>query len=324
MDSASASRVSVSSSALRLGALGVLDRVDEGDLVAARGRDRPHLVERGDRGARNVREAVFELFLGDPDLLGDLGVRRRPVELRLERGHRPLDLTRAGAHGARHPVHRAQLVDDRALDPRDRVGLELHVPVGVVALDRTDQAEEAIRGEVVLVHVGWQSAAQPPGDELHERRVGEDQAIPDGLVVRLPELAPKRLEIFRRTFGHGGRIRRAAVVSAVSPLAGPERPHAEPHEPERDQRPRRRPRPSAPRSRSWTTRTRTPRPRRSPRAGKQRSERGSRLPAGHESDCSPSPEYTDRATQGSSSMVEHRSPKPGVAGSSPVSPASRG
>src|SRR5438067_79341 len=35
-------------------------------------------------------------------------------------------------------------------------------------------------------------------------------------------------------------------------------------------------------------------------------------------------EYTGRATQGSSSMVEHRSPKPGVAGSSPVSPARRG
>src|SRR5579859_1215454 len=88
---------------LGLGPFRVLDRVDEGDLVAARGRDRPDLVERRDRRARDVREAVLELLLGDPDLLGDLLVRRRPVELRLERCHSALDLSRAGAHGARHP-----------------------------------------------------------------------------------------------------------------------------------------------------------------------------------------------------------------------------
>src|SRR5207249_2106831 len=125
---------------LRLGPLGVLDRVDQRHLVAARGRDRPDLVEGCDRRARDVREAVLELLLGDPDLLGDLLVRRGAVELSLERRHRALDLTRARADRARHPVHGAQLVDDCALDPRDRERLELDVAVRVVALDRADQA----------------------------------------------------------------------------------------------------------------------------------------------------------------------------------------
>src|SRR5205085_9127731 len=50
---------------------------------------------------------------------------------RLELPDRPLDVARARANRARHPVHRAQLVDDRALDAGDRVRLELDVARGV-------------------------------------------------------------------------------------------------------------------------------------------------------------------------------------------------
>ena len=90
----------------------------------------------------------------DPDLLRDLLVGRREPRLRLERCNRALDLARPRADGARHPVHRAELVDDRALDPRDRVSLELHVAVGLVALDRADQAEQPVRDEIAFVHMG--------------------------------------------------------------------------------------------------------------------------------------------------------------------------
>ena len=103
-------------------------------------------------------------------------VGARP-ELRLERRDRALDLARPRAHRARHPVHRAQLVDDRALDARDRVRLELHVAVGLVALDRADQAEQAVRDEVALVDVRGQAAPEAAGDVLHERRVREDQPV---------------------------------------------------------------------------------------------------------------------------------------------------
>ena len=106
-----------------------------------------------------------------PTLLGDLLVARRAAELRLELADRALDLARAGPHGARHPVERAQLVDDRAADPGDRVRLELDVAVGVEALDRADQAEQPVRDEVAVVDVRRQARPEPAGDVLHERRV---------------------------------------------------------------------------------------------------------------------------------------------------------
>ena len=70
------------------------------------------------------------------------------------------------ADRARHPVERAQLVDDRALDACDRVGLELDVAVGIEALDRADQAEQAVRDEVVLVDVGGRPLPRRPATYL--------------------------------------------------------------------------------------------------------------------------------------------------------------
>ena len=57
----------------------------------------------------------------------------------------PLDVARPRAHRARHPVERAQLVDDRALDAGDREGLELDLALEVEALDRADQARAGRR-----------------------------------------------------------------------------------------------------------------------------------------------------------------------------------
>ena len=130
-------------------------------------------------------------------------------------GDRALDVARAGAHGARHPVHRAQLVDDRALDPRDRVRLELHVAVGVVALDRADQAEQAVGDEVALVDVRGQAAAEAAGDELDERRVGQDQAVAQRAIARLPELAPESFGVF----GHSDRAREYGAARRSPVLA---------------------------------------------------------------------------------------------------------
>ena len=141
-----------------------------------------------------------------PELLGDLLVGRRAVQLLLELGDRPLDVAGAGAHRARHPVERAQLVDDRALDPRDRVRLELDLAVGVVALDRADQPEQAVRDEIALVDVRRQAAPEPAGDELDERRVGQDQAVANGAVLRPPVLLPERARVV--DLRHGERIRR--------------------------------------------------------------------------------------------------------------------
>src|SRR6185436_10811402 len=103
----------------------ILERVDERNGVARSGRVRPELVERGYRRTGDVEKRLVELVLRDAELRGDLLVGRSPQQLGLELGDRLLDVTRARANGARDPVHRPELVDDRAPDARDRVRLEL-------------------------------------------------------------------------------------------------------------------------------------------------------------------------------------------------------
>ena len=196
---------------LRLGGVRILERVDQGDRVSP-ARARPELVERGDRGARDLEERVLELLLRDPEVGRDLLVVRRAVELALELRDRPLDVAGAGAHRARHPVHRAKLVDDRALDARDRVGLELDVAPEVEALDRADQAEEAVRDEVSLLHVRREAAPEAAGDVLDERRVREDQAIAQGTVAGALELAPECVGV------EGGLHERQKDMTPAAPL----------------------------------------------------------------------------------------------------------
>src|SRR5215210_169119 len=75
---------------LRLGRLRILDRVDEGDRIAAGRRALPELVERRDRRPRDLGERVLKLLFGDAQPRGDLLVGRRPGQLRLEGPDRPL------------------------------------------------------------------------------------------------------------------------------------------------------------------------------------------------------------------------------------------
>jgi hypothetical protein len=56
-------------------------------------------------------------------------------------------------HRARHPVDRAELVDDGALDAGDRVGLELEAARRVELVDRVDEPEDAVADEVGLLDV---------------------------------------------------------------------------------------------------------------------------------------------------------------------------
>ena len=129
---------------LRLRPLGVLDRVDQGDLVAAGRRDRPELVERARstsaRSRSGCRRAPRPSIPSLPAISSSVGARCSfASSSAIARSISP----RPRPHRSRHPVHRAQLVDDRALDPRDRERLELDVAIGVVALDRADQARAA-------------------------------------------------------------------------------------------------------------------------------------------------------------------------------------
>ena len=152
----------------------------------------PQVVEREDRGVRDLEQAVLELLDGRLQLPGHLLVGGGALELRLELGVRLLDVAGAGSHGAGHPVQRPKLVDDRPLDSRDREGLELDLAVEVEALDRTDQADQAVGDQVALLDVGWEPRRHPAGDELDQRRVRDDEMLARSLVpvllVPSPEL----------------------------------------------------------------------------------------------------------------------------------------
>jgi hypothetical protein len=66
-----------------------------------------------------------QLVGGDAELLGDLGVGGAAMEAVLQGDVGLLDLACLEPDRPWDPVDGSQLVDDRALDPRDRVGLEL-------------------------------------------------------------------------------------------------------------------------------------------------------------------------------------------------------
>ena len=59
---------------------------------------------------------------------------------------------RARAHEPGHPVHGAQLIEDRPADARRAEGFELHAAVEVEGLDGVLEAEDAGLHEVVEFH----------------------------------------------------------------------------------------------------------------------------------------------------------------------------
>ena len=97
---------------------------------------------------------------------GQLGLARGALQLVLELGLGRLDFAGARADRARHPVERAQLVDDRAADPGHREGLELDPALGLEALDRADQAHQAVGDQVGVVDVRGQARASRPATNL--------------------------------------------------------------------------------------------------------------------------------------------------------------
>src|SRR3954451_24462910 len=181
----------------RIDRVRVLDRVEQRDLVAGRVRERPQLVESHDRAVRDAGERLLKLLDRHLELRGHLGVGRRAVELVLELRVRLLDLSSSRTHAAPCPVDRPQQVEDRAPDARHREGLELDLARGVEALDRRDQAEQAVRDEVGLLDVRGQAGRHPSGHVLHERGERQHELLPRALVAIFLVAAPELLELDR-------------------------------------------------------------------------------------------------------------------------------
>jgi hypothetical protein len=142
--------------------------VAEGDVLEV-----VHPEERGFAG-RQLRERPGERRRGAPLLepveggLEGLGVReaveRGAVERHDEGTVRDALAADAGAHAARRPVVLAELVDDRAADPRSRVPLERFTAPRPSAVERLDEAAVTRRLEILA---GDRAAGDAALDSSH-------------------------------------------------------------------------------------------------------------------------------------------------------------
>ena len=219
---------------LRVGRAAVGQRVEQRHLVAGRVGHVPELVERDDRRVRDLHQRVMDFVDTDPELGRHLLVGRGALQPGLELHVDALDLPSPRPDRARHPVERPQLVDDRAADPGDRVGLELDLPRQVKPCDRGDQPPEPVRDQVGLLDVRRQPGAHPARDVLDERRKCEHEPlagafIPGGFVAPPQVLELNRCDVgfqfslpgFRFTRA-GGRERTLTAAAATLPECRPE------------------------------------------------------------------------------------------------------
>jgi len=101
-------------------------------------------------------------------------------------------------------VNNRWLVEDGALDPVHRIGLELVTAFRLELVDCVDQPERPIRHEVRRFHVAGKTRSESPGDKLHQRGVMEDQALAGAFVPALFEFLPQRGEFALAALMHGG------------------------------------------------------------------------------------------------------------------------
>ena len=117
----------------QIGAVGVHDgvhririgqRLEQGRLEAIGSARVPRLIQGDHARVRDAQQRGVQFLRVDRHLRGQLGVGRHPMQAGRQRGRCLLDLARLAADAPRHPVKRAQLVEDRAPDPRAGIRLE--------------------------------------------------------------------------------------------------------------------------------------------------------------------------------------------------------
>ncbi len=155
----------------------VLEGVDEAEGVPPFATDVDELVQGHHVDVGHLGEDLVELAETDVQPGCDLHLAGAAVQLRLQRRVSTLDLTRLAAHRPRYPVDGAELVDDRASDAGDGVGLELDGALEVELVDGVDEAEDPVRDQVCVLNVGRQADTHPAGDVLDQRRVVQDQLL---------------------------------------------------------------------------------------------------------------------------------------------------
>src|SRR5262249_48650482 len=141
---------------------------------------------------------------------GQLELARLRAVAGVEPLARLLDLAARATDRARRPVLPAELVDDRAGDPRPGVLLERGALARVEAVDRLDQRQDPARDEVVELAVRRQLAHLAGGEVPDHRRVGEHELVARTGVVALAPPAPEGLCMSRgEALGSAGLLHRA-------------------------------------------------------------------------------------------------------------------
>src|SRR5207244_11130668 len=122
-------------------------------------------------------EQLLVVVEREAELARDLLLAWRTAERTLEGVGDFLDEARLLAHAARHPVERAQVVEDGAADAELRVGGERRLLRRVVLADRVEQADDAPRHEVVELDVRGLPPREPLHNAADERQVTHEQLV---------------------------------------------------------------------------------------------------------------------------------------------------
>jgi hypothetical protein len=118
-----------------------------------------------------------ELLDLKPQRVGDLVFARHAPETLLDLAVGPFEAAALLAHAARHPVERAKLVENGALDSELRVGLELAVLVRIVLLDGIHQADDARVVQVIEIDVRGETDGNAVDDVTDEGSVLEHDLL---------------------------------------------------------------------------------------------------------------------------------------------------
>src|SRR4051794_15935457 len=165
------------------------------------------------------------LGAAEADHRAELVARRRAALDGGELAPRALQAPLEPARRAWRPVGLAQLVDDRAVDPRPRELLERRALARVPAVDRADELDEARGDQILDVAAGRQLGRLAVGQELDERRVAHDEPVAQPDVARALVLEPQPAGLVAldpaltglRVHGQGLRVRSSEGGGRAAP-----------------------------------------------------------------------------------------------------------
>src|SRR5207245_2743567 len=139
-----------------------------------------------------AREQLLIALEREAELARDLLLARRPPEHALAGARRLVDQARLLPHAARHPVERAQVVQDRAADAELRVGGEGRLLPGIVLAYGVEEPDDAPRHQVVELDVRRLARRQALHDAPHERQVPAQHLVPAAAERRVGRGGPPR------------------------------------------------------------------------------------------------------------------------------------